>query len=190
MKMLIERYTISIVLLISLVAIGIQMFLQNELAFYIPLFAVVLSLIYTIRIRNRIQRLSKMLIKGSSTPDVSAVLEMAQKKLTHQKESFDLITKAIEKIGDHDLTNLDSLKIYGDVGTALINLQTKLAAIKQEESIRVWMAQGIAQISEVRKNNSEMQDYSFQIISRLTKYLNANQGAFYSLEVENKEQHL
>jgi len=102
-----------------------------------------------------------------------------------------------EEIGDGNLNASFSTMGPNDVlGKALLRMQQSLLAAKEEEVKRIaedkernWATHGLAMFSEIlRQNNDDLEEFSYQLISNLVKYLNANQGGIFvvnNTEVEN-----
>lgn len=60
---------------------------------------------------------------------------------------------------------------------------------KKEDDQRNWISEGMAQFSDIlRKDNNNLILLSNNLISNLVKYLNANQGGFFSLTENNSNQ--
>lgn len=58
---------------------------------------------------------------------------------------------------------------------------------KQEDNQRHWVAEGLATFGDVlRQNNDDIEKLSFEIISKLCKYIDAVQGGFYLMEDDDK----
>lgn len=89
------------------------------------------------------------------------------------------LIEAIAHIGANDGFDHSSLSLSAEASKAISDLKGKLARLKLEEETRVWAARGIALVSEIRKTNSDLREYCYQIVSLLVKYLRAHQGAFY-----------
>jgi PAS domain S-box-containing protein len=76
------------------------------------------------------------------------------------------------------------------LGKAIINLRDNIKVSKQEElqrrkedEQRNWIAEGLAKFGEIlRADNDNLEELSYNIISNLVKYVNANQGGFYLIE--------
>jgi len=59
---------------------------------------------------------------------------------------------------------------------------------KREDSQRSWTAQGLARFSEIlRKSSDNLEEFSYEIISKLVKYMNANQGGIYILNKKDEK---
>ncbi len=76
------------------------------------------------------------------------------------------------------------------LGKSIVNLRDNLKTSKLEEierrkedEQRNWVAEGMAKFGEIlRSDNDNLEELSYQVISNLVKYINANQGGFYLLE--------
>ena len=85
----------------------------------------------------------------------------------------------------------------GDVlGNALLEMSDNLQksrreaeASREEERRRNWATSGLTKFAEIlRSNNDNLETLSYNIISNMVKYLDANQGGVFVLnEAENKE---
>ncbi len=74
-----------------------------------------------------------------------------------------------------------------DLGNALLEMRTNLkhateeeAKRKKEDDQRNWSSHGIAKFSDIlRQNNDDIEKLSYDIISNLVKYCDANQGGLF-----------
>ena len=84
-----------------------------------------------------------------------------------------------------------------DLGNALLEMRTNLkhateeeARRKKEDDQRNWATQGIAKFSDIlRQNNDNLEKLSYDVISNLVKYCDANQGGLFIVnddEINNK----
>lgn len=90
------------------------------------------------------------------------------------------IKKAVTALASIGETDADTRKFpEGELGQALITLKERLSSIREAEQQRSWAAQGIATLSEIRKDNNTLEDYGYSIISSVAKLMQANQAAFY-----------
>ncbi|MBL7859414.1 MAG: GAF domain-containing protein [Cyclobacteriaceae bacterium] len=73
----------------------------------------------------------------------------------------------------------------------LIDLREKLKRVKRDDEQRNWVNEGLAQFSEmVRNNQSNAQELANRCVSYLSRYLNAQQCSLFVLEGEEFDQHL
>jgi len=69
---------------------------------------------------------------------------------------------------------------------SLLNMRDKMKTIALEENERNWAAEGLANFSEIlRATQMSVKDFSSQIMSKLVKYVEANQGALFILNKDN-----
>jgi PAS domain S-box-containing protein len=172
-----ERLTLWITLTLSIAAIALLVAYKIESSIGPLCLLVPISLAHVLYVRSQAKRFSKIALDKGTT-SISIAFSSAHDKIKNQQLALTNVIQAIGKIGDTDQT-IDETKIEGEAGLAISNLKNKLHAIKEDEEQRVWIAQGIAQISEIRKDNSSLSDYAYQIISYLVKFLEANQGVVY-----------
>jgi len=172
-----ERFTIWIALLANLLAGLSYAYHKHEVLLYISFANTALLLIYVGYVRKVAKRLNTIPPESVST-GIHHIYGSDFKKLLEQKETVYQLVKAIDTIGDENQdTQLTS--IQGEAGTAITNLQNKLHALKEKEKGRVWEAEGISSVSEIRTNDAELGEYAYLTICHLVKYLKANQGTFF-----------
>jgi PAS domain-containing protein len=90
-------------------------------------------------------------------------------------------------------TDFEPLGESDILGNALIDMRKNLKEANKKESIRKkeddqrnWGTRGLAMFGDIlRQNNDNISELSYNIISNLVKYLNANQGGMFVIENEN-----
>ncbi|MFC2152918.1 PAS domain-containing protein, partial [Bacteroidota bacterium] len=110
------------------------------------------------------------------------------------------IYRFVEKIR---LGKIDSdYKVQGSddvLGQSILDLRDNLKKNKEEEETRRfedqqrnWVAEGLAKFGEIlRKDTDNIEELSYNLISNLVKYVNANQGAIFIIEDEDEaDKHL
>jgi methyl-accepting chemotaxis protein len=92
-------------------------------------------------------------------------------------------------LSNPDATHQLEHVVEGDaIGQALKKIKNELKVLKQEESVRTWINEGLATFGEVLSNKTEIKQYTEKILTTLTKYLNANQGGLYIEQVNEEGQ--
>ncbi len=82
-----------------------------------------------------------------------------------------------------------------DLGNALLDMRTNLKHAteeeekrKKEDEQRNWASQGIAKFSDIlRQNNDDLEKLSYDVISNLVKYCDANQGGLFILNDDDSD---
>lgn len=100
------------------------------------------------------------------------------------------LTKSLINEEEYDFELEDKSDI---LGKTLLELKDYLAKNRnderqrrKEDEQRTWIAEGLAKFSDIlRKDNDNIEELSYNIISELVNYLGANQGGFYTLNDQN-----
>lgn len=71
-----------------------------------------------------------------------------------------------------------------NIRTPLLSANNKILELRNKEAENIWIAKGVASISELKLKENNTSDYTGQIISAVVRYLNAHQGCFF-LRIEN-----
>jgi methyl-accepting chemotaxis protein len=99
------------------------------------------------------------------------------------------------EIGKGNLNVAYSKLSEGDLlGESLLNMRKSLEHAKIQEDKRKledekmnWATQGVAKFAEIlRQNTGDMNEFSYQIISNLVKYISANIGGLFLVNNDNK----
>ena len=93
-------------------------------------------------------------------------------------------------------TNFKPISEQDILGNSLIDMRNNLQKSeeeekkrRQEDKLRNWDAQGIAKLGDIlRQNNDNLKKLSFNIMSFIIDYLNANQGALFILNSNSEEE--
>ena len=117
-------------------------------------------------------------------------------QVNENRHRSEKILSFTEKLIDNELdADLDLQDETDPLVRALINLRNNLKkntqeqlSRKREDDQRNWVAEGLAKFGDILRGTfGDMEEFSYNIISSLVKYLNANQGGFFLLEQEAKE---
>ncbi|MHC1704431.1 MAG: PAS domain S-box protein [Tenuifilaceae bacterium] len=113
-------------------------------------------------------------------------INFSETELSKQRKLY----RFVEKLRGGDI---DAEYVHDEtdvLGKSIVNLRDNLKSSKIEEQARRnedeqrnWIAEGLAKFGEIlRSDNDNLEELSYQVISNLVKYVNANQGGFYLLE--------
>lgn len=80
----------------------------------------------------------------------------------------------------------DKEQANDSISLALSAVKTEMLKLKEEDGRREWVSQGLAMFGEILRDKQEVKKYGYQIISKLVKYLGANQGGIF-IEYKNDE---
>lgn len=96
------------------------------------------------------------------------------------KKKFALSAQYISKLGQPEsLDTIDEVLRNDTIGEALLRIRSDMHNLREEENKRNWITQGLAMFSEILRNKAEIDEYAYQIISNLTRYIDANQAAIF-----------
>jgi methyl-accepting chemotaxis protein len=73
------------------------------------------------------------------------------------------------------------------IRTSLESAHNKIVDLRKKEEEGSWVTQGVASIAELKHKGNDLSEYSFQVVSNIVKYLQANQGGFYLLKQDERE---
>lgn len=116
-------------------------------------------------------------------------------RLETEKEKSHNVHEFINRLINDDMqTDVSELISSDKIGKSLINLRENLSnnkleqeRRKREDDQRNWVSEGLAKFSDIlRKDNDNIEDLSYNIISNLVKYMKANQGGFFLISEEGK----
>ncbi|HKK58147.1 MAG TPA: bacteriohemerythrin [Salinivirga sp.] len=152
-----------------------------------------------IRISSPISRATKMLkkIEDGDIHNIDKIQIDRHDEIGDMANSLNMVTEGLnetarfaEEIGKGNLTSDYKPKSEKDVlGNALIEMRQSLQSAREEEEKRKaedekqrWITNGLAKFGEIlRQDNDNLEQLSFNIISNLVDYLDANQGAIFVL---------
>ncbi len=197
----VRRYT-ALGVVIGLLFVGllamVQLLVEGEhftLSFFIRVHSVY-PVMYLIDLMPVVTGLVAYYASRAVSHSHREYLELARHEEEHESELYRFVMgmREGEQVA-YTPSKDDSL------GNALVSLRTeleqKLAKEQQrqvEDERRRWVAEGLAEFGEVLRNvtgESSLESLSYNIVSKLVKYLGANQCGFYMVEGEEEnDRHL
>jgi len=189
---------------VILVAANENFTIALTVVFIVTLFVSIVMMVMYSRITNPLRKTTKILVeleKGNIQKlekvniNSKDELGLMANSVNNLVDSLNSTAEFAKKIGKGDLQAEYKLLSSEDVlGNALLEMQKNLLFAKeseeqrQKENQRVsWAQNGITQINEIlRLENETLEQLTFSITTFLVKYLNANQGGFYIIEDDDK----
>ncbi|NOS91982.1 MAG: PAS domain-containing protein [Cyclobacteriaceae bacterium] len=98
-----------------------------------------------------------------------------------------LAIESISEIGREKFIEVLQTIKDESIRTSLESAHTKIVDLRKKEEESNWVTQGVASIAELKHQGNDLAEYSFQAISNIVKYLQANQGGFYLLKHNGEE---
>ena len=114
-------------------------------------------------------------------------------QITESRQRSENILAFTQKLINNELDAELKLGEENDpLGRAMIDLRNNLnqntsdqLARKKDDDQRNWVSEGLAKFGDILRGTFEnMEEFSFNIISNLVKYMGSNQGGFFLLEQE------
>jgi PAS domain S-box-containing protein len=140
---------------------------------------------------------SRELAKGNLTDKITY---KSKNELGYLAQNINALAEILEnatnftsEIGEGKLdTQYKGLKNSEDnsLAKSLLQMREKMQDSAKSDKERSWVNEGLAKFADIlRHNNDQLDELSYQIISNLVKYMDANQGALFVLhEAEDNSQ--
>jgi methyl-accepting chemotaxis protein len=161
-------------------------------------FIIIRSLVRPINyIKGTLHDMSKGILPSSDIPEGEDEIGQMSKALNSLVRGLKAISNFSLQIGKGNFeSDFQPLSNEDILGNALINMREELKKAvldeekrKKEDDQRNWATQGLAKFGEIlRQNNNSIDDLSYNIISNLAKYLDANQGGLFLLNTNEKHE--
>ncbi|PLX13394.1 MAG: hypothetical protein C0594_01230, partial [Marinilabiliales bacterium] len=149
---------------------------------------------------NRIQRIISNMSKGKIVDKIEVErkdeLGSIVTSLNTLIEGINNTTQFSKEIGSGNLESEFVPMSDEDVlGNSLLDMRNNLQLAKDEEEKRKkedmersWATTGLAKFGDLlRENNDNIDEFAYNIISNLVKYMDANQGGIFFINDENKD---
>ena len=178
-KKKISKAVLTLFVMISLLSVAILVFLYRDSRYIVSSIK---------RLRKYINRLGK----GELPEEIEI---FGTDEIADMKESINILTDNLKSTRDFVIEvgngnfeeEINVFNGEGELGSNLLNMRKKLLQVsseREQQAIeaerRMWNNEGVGLFAELlRKNNDNIEDLSFDIISNLVKYLKANQGGIF-----------
>lgn len=127
----------------------------------------------------------KVPFKVMSSAHCEEALQKVERYELQIQNAIDFIKK-IES-GELDI-KFDAEDSENELAKSLLSMQSQMREIAKNEKQRNWATEGLAKFSEIlREDKDNLQEFSYNIISNLTKYLNANQGGLFIKNLDQSD---
>lgn len=168
------------------------------LFFYIFLLSSFIYWIVKFLILNPIYKISlsaRELAKGNLTEKIDYKskneLGYIAKNINSMAEILQNATDFTTKIGEGKL-DAEYKGLVEDhdnsLASSLLQMREKMQASAKADKERSWVNEGLAKFADIlRNNNDNIEELSYQIISNLVKFMEANQGALFVLNEPDDE---
>lgn len=110
-------------------------------------------------------------------------------KMEKEKIKLEKMTIYADSIGQGNYAHTLAIDDHesDSLARSLINMKEKLQNIMEEDKRRNWANIGIARMSEIIRNDNNTDNFYFNIIAFIIRYLNANQGGLFVINKENDQ---
>ena len=150
-----------------------------------------------------ITRIATSLSQITNVVDALEHGDLDRTQLTVQNDEFGELSESINNLtvslrgvadfateigeGNFEL-EFEPLGVNDQLGVALTSMRDKLQIVAEEERLRNWAIAGYARFSEMLQMSDSLEILPERLISSLTKYIDANQGAFFLVNDDNPKE--
>ena len=104
-------------------------------------------------------------------------------EINRLSKSLEQKTSFAKAVGDNNFnTKLELSSNEDTLGLALIDMQKKLLQASEEEKIRKWIVEGIAEFSEITRINTNLNELCDKVLKKLVHYTNSIQGGIFIVD--------
>ena len=166
------------------------------------LISIVIALILAQLIIKPIKKIKNILIMMGDGIMPNKQIKESNDEIGEMAEALNALIRGLKETTDFSIEigkrNFESpfvpLSEEDDLGNALLEMRTNLKHAteeegrrKKEDDQRNWASQGIAKYSDIlRQNNDNIEKLSYDVISNLVKYCDANQGGLFIVNDDNE----
>lgn len=162
-------------------------FIIAAVIIFLILLIVILAIKDIVSSVSQIRQVADQMAKG----DVNVVLDIKSKdEIGELAASFNqmiAVTKEYsllaDAIGKGDYSPVINVRSQSDtLGMALDRMKNNLQKFSQENEIRTWLLTGNSELNDKLRGEKEISELAREVITQITKYLNAQVGALYIKE--------
>lgn len=107
------------------------------------------------------------------------------------QKNIESATKFIRKIENGNLEEAENETANDELGASLLSMKEHLKKISAQEKERIWVSEGLAKFSELlQAGNADIEALGLKVLSFITKYIKANQGALFTIGDQEGEEYL
>ncbi len=166
------------------------------------LISIVIALILAQLVIKPIKKIKNILIMMGNGIMPNKQIKESNDEIGEMAEALNALIRGLKETADFSIEigkrNFESpfvpLSEDDDLGNALLEMRTNLkhateeeARRKKEDDQRNWASQGIAKFSDIlRQNNDNIEKLTYDVISNLVKYCDANQGGLFIVNDDDK----
>lgn len=125
---------------------------------------------------------------GFANNEIGVVADRIKSTIEHLRDATDFVVAIGEGKLDLDYKSLDAGYSNGanKLADSLIEMQTRLKALNDEERKRQWSNEGLTKFVDIlRSSNDDLNQLGDKVIAALVQYTKSNQGALYILNDED-----
>ncbi len=146
------------------------------------------------KIKARLQNLSAgklqvntISVSNNELSDLELEINKINSGLLDKKRFAQAISEGDDVLGKYEFAENDELGNELDKMAQKLEIARKEDAVhKEEERKRSWHSEGLANFGEIfRSEREDVNELAFKVISKLVKYLKANQGSLYIVNDED-----
>lgn len=171
--------------------------------FVMILVAILVSTVLTLSLATPINRTKNMLLSISKGILPDAKLKEGNDEIGQMAVALHAVVKALKDVSNFAIhvgkgnfeSEFSPLSDEDVLGKSLIEMREELKKAKTEEEKReeenrqrTWSSQGVALFSDIlRKHSDNLNELSFEIISKMIQYTNSNQGGIFIVNDNDRE---
>jgi methyl-accepting chemotaxis protein len=167
------------------------------------LVAISVSTVLTLSLATPINRTKNMLLSISKGILPDSQLAEGSDEIGQMAVALNAVVKSLKDVSDFAIhigkgnfeSEFSPLSEDDVLGKSLVEMREELKKAKGEEvkreeenKQRTWSSQGVALFSDIlRKHSDNLNELSFEIISKMIQYTNANQGGIFIVNDNDRE---